>query len=374
MMVFRKSSIKDNRIAWIDNAKMIAMLFVILGHTARIIHCQAPEWLDSFILSFNMPLFVILSGYTGYNSMVKIKSIHDLLHYTEKITKRILVPSMVFSYMTRFIITIVSNGSFLNMVILETIGIIYCILFIFRKNEIIGKIFQVACWCAIPMALFKSDFWFFKMLWCVQISAATASLIAEHIKNKFYFLCIFAIILSFPMSLLNIMTADFIPYFLIGAILYRYGVFNTLVKIKYLPLIMFSLGVIILYLIGADKYNFWDFHPWDYFTFTQINYLFLRYLSGSLICISIIVWVACLSKSYTKFSEFGGQTLSIYMIHSLIITFLYNLPTKLELTGIQYLFYAFLATALVTIATLFVIKICKKIELTRAFVLGENLF
>jgi fucose 4-O-acetylase-like acetyltransferase len=61
---------KDNtlnhisREAWIDNVKMVAMLFVILGHTWRIIHCPLPDWLGLFILSFNMAIglfFILLS-------------------------------------------------------------------------------------------------------------------------------------------------------------------------------------------------------------------------------------------------------------------------------------------------------------------------
>ena len=85
-----------NRLAWIDNVKMVAMVFVIFGHTWRIIHYPLPEWMGLFILSFNMALFVIMTGYTSSHSIEKIATIQDLKDYIEKITKRILLPSIVF--------------------------------------------------------------------------------------------------------------------------------------------------------------------------------------------------------------------------------------------------------------------------------------
>jgi len=47
------------RLTWIDNAKGIGILLVVLGHTYGI-----PVQLHHIIYSFHMPLFFILSGYT----------------------------------------------------------------------------------------------------------------------------------------------------------------------------------------------------------------------------------------------------------------------------------------------------------------------
>lgn len=49
----------DNRISWIDSAKGIGILLVVLGHTYGI-----PTWLYGLIYSFHMPLFFLLSGMT----------------------------------------------------------------------------------------------------------------------------------------------------------------------------------------------------------------------------------------------------------------------------------------------------------------------
>ena len=48
---------KSERIAWIDAAKGIGILLVVLGHTFNI-----PVWLHNWIYSFHMPLFFLLAG------------------------------------------------------------------------------------------------------------------------------------------------------------------------------------------------------------------------------------------------------------------------------------------------------------------------
>ena len=51
--------VNPNRIAWIDVAKGITILLVIIGHTLTFGSATR-----NFIFSFHMPLFFILSGYT----------------------------------------------------------------------------------------------------------------------------------------------------------------------------------------------------------------------------------------------------------------------------------------------------------------------
>ena len=50
---------KEKRIEWVDIAKGIAILLVIIGHTVKFGSLSR-----NIIFSFHMPLFFILSGYT----------------------------------------------------------------------------------------------------------------------------------------------------------------------------------------------------------------------------------------------------------------------------------------------------------------------
>lgn len=51
--------VKRKRIVWIDIAKAIAIILMIVGHEIKNV------WVYTFIFSFHMPLFFILSGYTS---------------------------------------------------------------------------------------------------------------------------------------------------------------------------------------------------------------------------------------------------------------------------------------------------------------------
>ena len=50
------------RIEWIDNAKGLGILFVIIAHVIN--HTQTLMSASTLIYTFHMPLFFILSGFT----------------------------------------------------------------------------------------------------------------------------------------------------------------------------------------------------------------------------------------------------------------------------------------------------------------------
>lgn len=61
MMVNDKTS---NRIDWIDRAKYLGILLVLLGHT------DCPEAMKQSIYMFHMPLFFIISGYLWNDKII----------------------------------------------------------------------------------------------------------------------------------------------------------------------------------------------------------------------------------------------------------------------------------------------------------------
>lgn len=56
----------EKRIEWIDAARGIGILLVILGHSYMVLGSEA----NRLILSFHMPLFFFLSGFCTKNSIV----------------------------------------------------------------------------------------------------------------------------------------------------------------------------------------------------------------------------------------------------------------------------------------------------------------
>lgn len=76
------------RIEWIDIAKGIAILLVIIGHSAKF-----GSIARNIIFSFHMPLFFILSGYTYRPA----NDISVLLMHLKKSIKHLLIPCFVVS-------------------------------------------------------------------------------------------------------------------------------------------------------------------------------------------------------------------------------------------------------------------------------------
>lgn len=71
----------NKRIQWIDIAKGIGIILVLIGHISL------NKKINNFIYSFHMPLFFILSGYLYKNKE----------NYVKKKTKTILVPYFIVS-------------------------------------------------------------------------------------------------------------------------------------------------------------------------------------------------------------------------------------------------------------------------------------
>ncbi|MCR4617009.1 MAG: acyltransferase family protein [Lachnospiraceae bacterium] len=71
------------RIRWVDIAKGIAIILVVVGHTAS-------SSVREIIYIFHMPLLFLLSGYT-------MKSIANMPNYVKKSAKKLLIPYLIIS-------------------------------------------------------------------------------------------------------------------------------------------------------------------------------------------------------------------------------------------------------------------------------------
>ena len=75
----------SNRLQWLDTAKGITILLMVLGHTS------IPSVLSNFIWSFHMPLFFIASGWTTNWEKT------DFIGFTKRKIRTLLVPFFVYS-------------------------------------------------------------------------------------------------------------------------------------------------------------------------------------------------------------------------------------------------------------------------------------
>ncbi len=87
-MIMEKTEDLNNRIEWIDIAKCIGILLVIIGHT--VYYNVYGSGLRGIIFSFHMPLFFILSSITFKNS----KDGNQFINKIQRGYKKLIIPAL----------------------------------------------------------------------------------------------------------------------------------------------------------------------------------------------------------------------------------------------------------------------------------------
>lgn len=91
------------RMPWLDNIKFFAIFCVVLGHVLGFLtnhEIVGYELVQGIIVSFNMPLFFILSGFSSGEKILNITKLQELFFFILNNTIRILLPAYVFSTVT----------------------------------------------------------------------------------------------------------------------------------------------------------------------------------------------------------------------------------------------------------------------------------
>lgn len=144
------------RIEWLDIARAISIILVVLGHSST------SKYLVTYIYSFHLPLFFVISGYLFTQKEM------SCLNYMKNRAKTILVPYFVFSFLTYFIyiaIYAVSSNKTkypYSIVLKQLAGIFY-------SNGTIWMDFNYTIW----------------FLTCMFIVQLMFFLIMKYIKNNF---------------------------------------------------------------------------------------------------------------------------------------------------------------------------------------------
>lgn len=94
--------IPSRRIEWIDIAKAVAIILVIIGHTVKY-----GSDIRNIIFSFHMPLFFLLSGYTYKMA----NTATDLYSHIRKGCRHLLLPCIIVSIIGIFASFILGDGN-----------------------------------------------------------------------------------------------------------------------------------------------------------------------------------------------------------------------------------------------------------------------
>lgn len=268
----------NKRILWVDSAKGIGAILVILGHFLLL---EAPK---IFIYAFHMPLFFFLSGVT-FNVQARTK----LTDFVRNKFRTIMIPYYIFSLLLYFyyLINDIKNGKDIAGALKRFIGIFIC----WKETELYNGIWFLPCmfcvfllgyvickyvWKKLILALVSlivlfTGYMFSKYHIVLPLGADTAMIaffffaMGYLFKDKQQMIRYHYILLYIPMiafTYLNYklsgcrieMYSNDYGYFLLFLLEGSFGIFATLGMAKFIKDISFinNMGKESLYLYGAQ--------------------------------------------------------------------------------------------------------------------------
>ena len=271
-----------SRTAYFDNAKAILIYFVVLGHLMSGYLNENP-YLDTLYLViylFHMPAFILISGHFSR----KIRSVEDF----KKLGKTLVLPYLIF----QILYTLYYRDVFGDGVEFEFFEPRY------------------ALWFLLSMVMWKIMLWIFSSHRGMILVSILLSLLVGYISEVNEWLSLSR-------------TFFFFPFFLMGYYINR----ENFVKLKnswnvWVARTVAGVIVMLLYLYGDVRWKEWFFGRVPY---GEIGYGLLesdilsRLFIYGLMIVSTYVFLSLVPQASQWYTNIGGKTLGIYLLHLFII-------------------------------------------------------
>ena len=223
---------QTNRIGWIDAAKGMGIILVLIGH------CDIPD-VNQYIYIFHMPLFYIISGFCwniGKNRSISFKD------FAKKKFNSYIIPYFKIALICFVVLGI--GGNLLRM----GFGDEY-------RTQLLKYIFGIAIYSRgttewLPSC---SPIWFLTALFFAElifywIMKQSRPIVFVAIAGILGFLC-YLCGKVFPWNIDNALTA--IPYLYVGTIARKY--WSIISSVRYLPIMLLACSLIFFFgLLGGD--------------------------------------------------------------------------------------------------------------------------
>jgi len=303
----------------LDNAKLIAIFMVVFGHLIEqlIRNSTIIKSIYMSIYSVHMPIFIIISGMLAANKLSG--------EQVKKLATTTLLPLLIFTLIYEVF----------NLVIFKSISSYTLNI---QPYWILWFLYSMFFWKLIlPLAL-KLKF--------PLLTALTISLVAGCFEEIGYFLGISR-------------TVYFFPFFIVGYYLknakYSLEYFQKLPKTVYITIVIANLAFFYFnsdiqhqWLFGSLSYAFFEH---DYLTAVGIKVAFY-----SLSFVSSIALLMLFPRKKYKFTDYGSNSLFVYVWHGFFIKFFIGvglfalLEKQAEIVAITSLFLvALLLTSILSI-------------------------
>lgn len=270
-----------NRIAYLDLVKLFTIYLVILGHVIIMMNpdLSVGGRLYTFIYTFHMPLFVMISGYFCGSSLSK-----PFLSFVKVKARQLLLPVL-------------------------SCTVIACVyLFLFRdtanyRDEMIG------------------NSWFLKVLFVYYL---LVWLLKKTGFNEWVLFMISCVILFFIPRGSSLQLNLLFPYFWVGYSLKKYHILETMaVSSRYF--VFFLLLFAGLYVVQTEA-HIPTYIPINIETLGGMwRFILFRYMIGSCGCLFVILGIAYLNKKFkpcslvNKVAKYGQMTLGVYVLQTILV-------------------------------------------------------
>lgn len=345
------SGLTAKRLSWLDDAKMFAMLAVIVFHVIG----YMPEGLQgkgeasNLIGTFNMQLFMFLAGYTSMKSLENVTSWNKYWNYVLKIALRLMLPTFA-------------------------IGALRALL-------------------TLDPSAFGNEQWFLKMLFRYLLVFATVNwlffelekFILKQKDNKLlstlFAIVRYIIFFTLMFFLSKTKLPEFASYFLIGYLMKKHDVITSFFSRqdrKWFTPTVTTLIVCSILLIGytyplISTHSFYSEPFWTLYHNHQTLLFVQRQLCGLGWVMALTPLFILFSRRYTRFSLWGSKSLGLYIIHTFLMRLILDRVsiTYSECLGGWLMVVAL--TLIFTAASLFIISLLERNKYTNFLFLGAGL-
>lgn len=301
------------RVYYFDNAKFILIFLVVFGHLIQS-YIKSDTFifnLYTFIYTFHMPAFILISGYFA-------KGIYEK-GYIGKITKKLIIPYIIFQIIYSIFYYFLFSRSMLEIDMLNPHWSLWFLISLFFWNILLIIFNKLQPKYAITLAI------------CVGLAVGYIDYISNFLSLSRTFV--------------------FFPFFLIGYHLKKeHFLMITATKAKIIAAITFIIMIMVI-ISFPDINEKWLLGSKPYSEFEAISAISLLKRMGIYLMnfIMIVGFFAFVPRRKFFFTRRGEYTLYVYLLHGFIIRMFRESEIEAYLHHFQIIFIMFILTFLLTL-------------------------
>jgi fucose 4-O-acetylase-like acetyltransferase len=307
----------QQRLFYIDNLKALAILGVILGHAVTYVGIKSSIWDVISQIPWNMPLFMLISGYLSYKALGRIQDVQTVKNGIEHIADKVAIPSLFFTLFS-FAVSHIISGSIL--VGLITIAVMLALCYLVRSNN--SRIYRILLYvivlaniCAKP-----AYYWYMTM----YVSVFSFSVLFAYCCNRKEWIKLAIVTLAALVSfyVFPLRGIDLVSSFAFGALLKAIEIKVGNIKrwqILLTLLVCISISIAIFPMVYNHD-SFYQSNAFQLILTNQTGFLLIRQIAQIFSAFALfLLFYLYLNVKCDFLQLVGSRTLYIYIYHAFII-------------------------------------------------------